>query len=155
MGMNMDNVFSFVVPMMKGSAVTKPFQINGFTLTAMAVPQTSKHQDAAWDFINLIALDPEGVPAFANGAYIIPAAKLDAAAVSRLDPAIQAMYNSLVDDRNVTTIVDNDPENIGRRLPHEELYKDMQRMVLGEMSAEQAAANYDANIAAQWAAGRQ
>ncbi|GHV02927.1 hypothetical protein FACS189485_04730 [Spirochaetia bacterium] len=155
MGMDMNNVFSFVIPMMKGSAITKPYGINPFPLTAIAVPQTSKNQDAAWDFINFIALDPEGVPAFANGAYIIPAGKLDSAAISRLSPAIQDMYTSLVDDPSVTTIVDNDPNNIGRRLPHEELYKDMQRILIGEMTAEQAAANYDANIAAQWAAGRQ
>lgn len=155
MGMDMNNVFSFIIPMMQDSAITKPYQINGFTLTAMAVPQSSKNQDAAWDYINFIALDPEGVPAFANGAYIIPAAKLDGAAIARLSPAIQKMYNSLVDDRNVTTIVDNDPNNIGRRLPHQELYKDMQRILIGEMTAEQAAKNYDDNMAAQWAAGRQ
>lgn len=154
MGMDVSNVFSFVVPMMEGSAVERPFSINPFPLTSMAIPQSSPNQEAAWDFIQFISLDPEGVALFANGAYIIPAAKLDDAGIAMLDPAIRDMYNSLSDELSVVTVVDNWPDSIGRKLEWEELYKDMQKILTGELTAEQAAANFDNTAAAQQAAGQ-
>ncbi|MDR0642731.1 MAG: hypothetical protein LBG07_09760, partial [Treponema sp.] len=99
--------------------------------------------------------DPDGIAALCNAAYLIPSGKLDSTALSKLSPAILSMYNSLVNEKSVTTIVDDWPDSVGRRLAHEELYKDMQRILIGEISAEQAAANYDKNIAAQWASGNQ
>jgi multiple sugar transport system substrate-binding protein len=155
MGMDVSKVFSFVVPMIKESKITTPYGINPFPLTALSIPQSSKNQDAAWEYINFVTQAPEGIAALCNAAYLIPAGKLDATALSKLSPSILGMYNSLVDEKSVTTIVDDWPDNVGRRLAHEELYKDMQRIVIGEMTAEQAAANYDRNIAAQWASGNQ
>ncbi|MDR3173369.1 MAG: ABC transporter substrate-binding protein [Treponema sp.] len=155
MGMDVSKVFSFVVPMIKESKITTPYGINPFALTALSIPQNSKNQDAAWDYINFVTQDPDGIAALCNAAYLIPAGKLDSTALSKLAPAILNMYNSLVDEKSVTTIVDDWPDSVGRRLAHEELYKDMQRVLIGEMTAEQAAANYDKNIAAQWASGNQ
>jgi multiple sugar transport system substrate-binding protein len=155
MGMDVGKVFSFVVPMIKESKITKPYGINPFPLTALSIPQSSKNQDAAWEYINFVTQDPDGIAALCNAAFLIPAGKLDSAALSKLSPSILSMYNSLVDEKSVTTIVDDWPDNVGRRLAHEELYKDMQRIVIGEMSAEQAAANFDRNMAAQWASGNQ
>jgi multiple sugar transport system substrate-binding protein len=155
MGMDVSKVFSFVAPMIKESKVTQPYGINPFALTALSISQTSKNQDAAWDYINFVTQDPDGIAALCNAAYLIPAGKLDSTALSKLSPAILAMYNSLVNEKSVTTIVDDWPDSVGRRLAHEELYKDMQRILIGEISAEQAAANYDKNIAAQWASGNQ
>jgi len=153
MGMNIDDVFSFVVPMMKDSAHNKPFHINGFTLTAMSIPQTTVNVDAAFGYIDFITLDPEGVSTFANGAYIVPASSNPAVA-PMLSPAIQDMFNSLSDEVNVTSTVDNWPDSIGKKLEFEELYRDMQKIITGELTAEQAAANFDATAAAQAAAGQ-
>jgi multiple sugar transport system substrate-binding protein len=153
MGMDVSKVFSFVIPMMKGSAVTEPYGINPFPLTALAIPKSSKNYDAALDYIKYVTQDPAGISAFANGAYIIPAGKLDGSNINLLSTALQDMYNSLADKLSVTTIVDDWPGSVGRRLPHDELYKDMQQILVGTMTAEQAAANYDKNIEAQFASG--
>jgi multiple sugar transport system substrate-binding protein len=155
MGMDVSKVFSFVIPMIRNSKITTPYGINPFALTALSIPQSSKNQDAAWEYINFVTQDPEGVAALCNAAYLIPSGKLNSTTLSKLSPAILSMYNSLVNEKSVTTIVDDWPDNVGRRLAHEELYKDMQRILIGEMTAEQAAANYDKNIAAQWASGNQ
>jgi multiple sugar transport system substrate-binding protein len=155
MGMDVGKVFSFVVPMIANSKITRPYGINPFPLTALSIPTNSPNQDAAWEYINFVTQDPDGIAALCNAAYLIPAGKLDSTALAKLSPSILSMYNSLVDEKSVTTIVDDWPDSVGRRLPHEELYKDMQRILIGEMSAEQAAANYDRNMAAQWATGNQ
>lgn len=156
MGMDVDNVFSFVVPMIEGSKVTEPFEVTPFTLTAMMIPQNSQHQDAAFEYINYITQDPTGTTTFANGAYILPAGLLDDSTITMLSPALQDMYGSLSTTVNVTSQVDNWPEG-PRRGDHKEyelLYADMQAMMIGDMTAEQAAANFDANAEAQAAAGQ-
>lgn len=152
MGMDVSNVSSFVVPMMENSAVSDAFGITPFTLTAMAISEESEHKDIAWDFIQYIALDPEGVTTFANGAYIIPAADLGDA-MSDLTPALQDMYNSLSDEESVVTKVDNWPDSIGRKEEWNQLYDDMQKIMTGELTAEEAAANFDKNAEEEAAAG--
>jgi multiple sugar transport system substrate-binding protein len=157
MGMDVTKVFSFVVPKLRNSVITEPFGINPSALTGMAIPITSKHQDAAWDYIQFIALDPEGIVAFANGAYVLPAAKLDDKALSTLTPALQAQYKSLTDRRTITSQVDDFPDIIVRNsqnMQYVELYKDMQKILTGEMTAEQVAAEFDRRGAEQKAAGR-
>ena len=152
MGMDISNVSSFVVPMMKDSKVADPFEINSFTLTAMAISKNSSNQEAAWDYIQHITLDPEGATDFANGAYIIPAGKLGDA-LSKLSSALQDMYNSFSDKESVVTTVDNWPDSIGRKEEWKQLYNDMQKIMTGELTAEQVAANFDKNAEAEQAAG--
>ena len=154
MGMDMDDVFSFVVPVMRDSVIPGSFHINGFPLTGLSIAQNSTMQDAAMRFIELVALDPDGIVAFYNAAYLLPVARLDAATAERLDVSIRTMFNSLSDEPNSATQVWYVPgRTAGRRLEWNELYSDMQRIVTGEITAEEAAANFDANAAAQEAAG--
>jgi multiple sugar transport system substrate-binding protein len=157
MGMDTAKVFSFVVPKMRGSVVNEPFGINPSALTGMAIPLTSKNQEAAWDYIQFIALDPEGIAAFANNAYILPAAALDDRAFSALTPALQSMYKSLTDTPTITTRIDDYPDIIVRNaqnMQYVELYKDMQKILTGEMTAEEVAEAFDRRGAEQKAAGR-
>jgi len=154
MGMDVDNVFSFVVPMLEGSKVTDPFEVTPFTLTAMMIPQSSQYQDKAFDYINFITQDPVGVSTFANGAYILPAGIMED--TSLLSTALQDMYASLSTKVNVTSEVDNWPDG-PRRADHKEyelLYADLQKMMMGEITAEEVAANFDANAEAQEKAGQ-
>jgi multiple sugar transport system substrate-binding protein len=153
MGMNLDDIFTFVVPVMPGGAVPGDFHINGFTLTGLSISQTSPRQEAAMDFIQLITLDPDAIVAFYNAALLLPVANLDAATIERLDPAVRDMYNSLSDEPNVTTIVENMPGRDRGGVVYDEFYTDFQRMITGELTAQQVAENFDANQAAQEAAG--
>lgn len=152
MGMDVSTVSSFVIPAMDGSAVTKPFELNPFTLTALAMSKESKNQDAAWQFIQFLTADPEGAVLLANDGYILPAANLGAAE-SNLSATLQTMYKGLSDEPSVVTQVDNWPDSIGRKAEWTELYKDMQKIMTGELTAEQAAANFDKNAAKEAAAG--
>jgi multiple sugar transport system substrate-binding protein len=157
MGMDTTKVFSFVVPKMRGSVIAESFGINPGALTGMAIPITSKNQEAAWDYIQFIALDPEGIAAFANNAYILPAARLDNTAFNALTPALQNMYRSLTDAPTITTRVDDYPDIIVRNaqnMQYVELYKDMQKILTGEMSAEEVAEAFDRRGAELKAAGR-
>jgi multiple sugar transport system substrate-binding protein len=156
MGMDVNNVFSFLTPMISGSKVTEPFELTPFPLTAMMVSNTSQHQEAAMGYIDYIVSDPEGAATFANGAYCLPAYLLDSATISKLSPALQSMYNGLSTKINITSVVDNWPEGLKRtdNKEYELLYADMQQMMMGALTAEQAAANFDANAAAQAAAGQ-
>ncbi|MFB9280131.1 ABC transporter substrate-binding protein [Cohnella cellulosilytica] len=152
MGMDLEQVSSFTIPAMTGSKVTKPFELNPFTLTALAISKDSPNQDAAWELVQFLTADPEGATLLANGAYILPAANLGAQ-VSDLSPTLQSMYSSLSDEPSVVTQVDNWPDSIGRKLEWEELYKDMQKIMTGELTAEQVASNFDKNAANEAAKG--
>jgi multiple sugar transport system substrate-binding protein len=156
MGMDVSQVSSFLVPMIEGSAVTDPFVLTPFTLTALMIPQSSANQEVAMDYIKFVTEDPVGVTTFANGAYVLPAGLLDDATIAMLSPALQDMYNGLSTEVNITTVVDDweGSKKRGDLKEYELLYADMQSIMMGEMTAEQAAANFDANAAAQAAAGQ-
>jgi ABC-type glycerol-3-phosphate transport system substrate-binding protein len=152
MGMDLSTVSSFVIPAMKDSKVTEPFELNPFTLTALAISKDSKKQDAAWEFVQFLTAVPEGAATLANDAYILPATNLGDK-VGDLSPTLQTMYKALGDDPSVVTQVDNWPDSIGRKEEWKELYKDMQKIMTGELTAEQAAANFDKNAKNEAAKG--
>ncbi|WP_438351071.1 ABC transporter substrate-binding protein [Paenibacillus sp. FA6] len=152
MGMDVSTVSSFVVPSMEGSKVSQPLELNPFTLTALAMSKTSKNKDAAWEFLQYLTADPEGAALLANGGYILPAVNLGDEE-SNLSPTLQTMYKALSDEPSVVTQVDNWPDSIGRKAEWTELYKDMQKIITGELTAEKVAANFDKNAASEAASG--
>lgn len=151
MGMDVSNVSSFTVPLMKGSRHDE-FLTNSFTLTALAISDASDNKDAAWDLVEFLTADPAGAVALANDGYVLPAANLGANR-SDLTPVLQNMYEGFSDEPNVVTLVDNHPSNIGRRAEWTEFYNDMQRIITGELTAEEVAERFDENAAAEAAGG--
>lgn len=152
MGMDVSNVSSFIVPSMEGSKVSDPLELNPFTLTALAMSKTSKNKDAAWEFMEFLTADPEGAALLANDGYILPAVKLGEQE-DTLSPTLKTMYQALSDKPSVVSQVDNWPDSIGRKAEWEEFYKDMQKIMTGELTAEKVASNFDKNAADQAASG--
>ena len=153
MGMDVSKVTSFIVPAMEGSVAAEGFAVNPDPLTAMAISKDSEYQDEAYQFIQYITEDPEGISTFANGAYVVPAAKLTDETLGMLDPALQDMYSAMSDEPNVCWQVDNWEGTIGRKAEWTEFYNDMQKIITGELTAEEVAANFDKNAEAQAASG--
>ena len=66
---------------------------------------------------------------------------------------MQDMYSAMSDEPNVCWQVDNWEGTIGRKAEWTEFYNDMQKIITGELTAEEVAANFDKNAEAQAASG--
>ena len=146
MGMNMDDVISFRVPAYKDSVLPDAKIVPG-ALTSLCVSSEGAHVEEAVEFVKFITSE-EGMIAYANGAYDIPSIKISD--MSRLNPALAAMLASLSDESNwwsQNAVFINkifEPQ-------WQAFHESKQKVILGEMTAQQAAEKFDQDMAAELA----
>ena len=96
MGMNMDDVISFRVPAYADS-VNPDAKIVPGALTSLCVASEGEHVEEAVEFVKFITSE-EGMIAYANGAYDIPAIQISD--MSKLNPSLAAMLSSMSFESN-------------------------------------------------------
>lgn len=144
MGMNMDDVISFRVPAYKDSLIPDA-KVVPFALTQLIVSAEGKNTKESVDFVKYITSE-EGMVAYANAAFDIPSISIKD--TSKLNPSITAMLSSLSFESNWWS------ENaaITNKVfgPEWQAFHDSkQKIILGEMTAQQAAEKFDKDIAAE------
>ena len=146
MGMNMDDVISFRVPAYEGSVYPDAKIVPG-ALTSLCVASEGEHVEEAVEFVKFITSE-EGMIAYANGAYDIPAIQISD--MSKLNPSLAAMLSSMSFESNwwsqnaVTINKIFEPQ-------WQAFHESKQKIILGEMTAQEAAAKFDQDMAAELA----
>lgn len=144
MGMNMDDVISFRVPAYKDS-VEPDAKVNPFPLVSMVVNSKGQHVEEAVEFVKFLTSE-EGMILYANKAFDIPAVNIEDK--EALLPAINSMMSSLSMEPNWFF---SNPHVVGKFGNQEWIgfHDNKQRMMLGELTAEQAAEQFDKDAAAE------
>lgn len=150
MGMKGEDIISFRVPAYEGSvypdATTVPFG-----LVQMVVNGKGPHVEEAVEFVKYLTSE-EGMILYANAAFDIPAVNIKDK--SKLQPAIEAMLSSLSMEENWWSqngaILDKYWSNSEWRLFHEL----KQKVLLGTITSEEAAKQFDETAAKEKAAAQ-
>jgi len=144
LGMNMDDVISFRVPAYKDS-VDPDATVNPFPLVQMVVNSKGEHSKEAIEFVKFLTSE-EGMTLYANQAYDIPAVNIQNK--DQLLPAINAMMSSLSTEPNWFF---SNPEVTGKFGNPEwwAFHDNKQQIILGKMTAIQAAEQFDKDAAAE------
>ncbi|MDF2669970.1 MAG: hypothetical protein K0R67_2276 [Paenibacillus sp.] len=138
LGMNPDDIFSFRVPAYEGSVVANA-TVTPFPLVQIVANNDSPHKKEAIEFVKFLTSE-EGQVLYANNAFDLPAVKIKD--TSKLNDSLKAMAESLSSESNWWS----ENPTIGQ-----EVYKDdwkvfhnnMVKVMLGEMTVEDAAKDYD------------
>ncbi|MBP1991781.1 ABC transporter substrate-binding protein [Paenibacillus eucommiae] len=142
-GMNTDDIFSFRVPAFEGS-VEADATVTPFPLVQIVANNDSPHKKEAMEFVKFLTSE-EGQILYANNAFDLPAVKIKD--TSKLNDSLKAMAESLSSESNWWS------ENpaIGQEVFKEDwkvFHNNMVRVMLGEMTVEDAAKDYDKAAAA-------
>lgn len=144
MKMNPDDIMSFRVPAYKDSKVPDA-KVAPFPLVQMIVNSKGKSSKEAIEFVKFLTSD-EGMVLYANGAFDIPSRNIQDK--STLRPAINSMLSSLSSESNwwsENSAISNKVFGPEWNLFHES----KQRMILGDMTAQQVAEKFDKDAAAE------
>lgn len=144
MGMNPDDIISFRVPAYADSKVPDA-KVTPFPLVQMVVTQGGKHQKEALEFVKYLTSE-EGQILYANGAFDLPAVKIND--TSKLNGSLQAMAGSLSSESNWWSENSAISGKIGQP-EWQTFHADMQKVILGNMTAAEAAEDFDKAAAAE------
>ncbi|BBH23668.1 sugar ABC transporter substrate-binding protein [Paenibacillus baekrokdamisoli] len=144
MGMNPADIVSFRVPAYEGSKLPDA-KVTPFPLVQMIVNSKSPNAKEAVEFVKFLTSD-EGMTLYANGAYDIPSVKIQDK--SKLNESINAMLSSL----NTESTWWSENSAISSKVfgPEWQLFHEAkQKIILGSMTAKEAAAKFDEAAAAE------
>lgn len=144
MGMKPEDIISFRVPAYAGSKVPDA-KVTPFPLVQMEVTQGGPHQKEALEFVKFLTSE-EGQILYANGAFDLPAVKISD--TGKLSGSLQAMTNSLSSESNWWSENAAISGKVGQP-EWQTFHADMQKVILGDMTAQAAAADFDKAAAAE------
>lgn len=144
MGMNMDDVISFRIPAYEGSKIPDA-KVSPFPLVQAVINSEGEHTAEALEFVKYLTSE-EGMILYANNAFDIPAIKI--VNQDELNPAIKSMVSSLSSE---STWWSENSQISGKVTgpEWERFHANMQKIILGEMTAQETAEQWDIDAAAE------
>lgn len=145
MGMSPDDIISFRAPAYKDST-NAGAKITPIPLLSAFVSDKTPHKKEAVEFVKFLT-SPEGALLYANAANSIPSIKLSEADTKKLKPVLQNMLASLSSDDSWWAKNASIASTFG---PEWQRFNDnIQKIMLGQMTAQQAAEQFDKDAAAE------
>lgn len=143
MGMDSEDIISFRVPAYEGSVMPDETTVP-FGLVQMIVNSKGEHVEDAVAFVKFLTSE-EGMILYANNAFDIPAVNISDK--SKLLPAIEAMLSSLSMEENWWSQNGAIRDKVFINPEWKEFHELKQKVMLGSMTAEDAAKQFDETAA--------
>jgi len=145
MGMSPDDIISFRAPAYQDSTNANA-KITPIPLLSAFISDKTPHKKESVEFVKFLT-SPEGALLYANAANSIPSIKLSEADTKKLTPVLQRMLSSLSAEdswwaKNASIATTFGPE-------WQRFNDNIQKIMLGQMTAQQVAEQFDKDAAAE------